>query len=83
MPGYDDAHDASAPVAPFSNSTDGDAWEGRWCENCAHLDDCPLLTLALIGRTPAQWRSVNPGGTHDKYECTLYEQAAGAPDARG
>jgi hypothetical protein len=82
MPSLDDAYEQAAPIAPFSNSTDGDGWTRRWCENCVHEADCPLLLTAMIARTPAQWRSVNPGGTHDMYDCSMYEQAEGAPNAR-
>lgn len=47
--------------APFSNSTEGESWFAAWCATCARdafADQgkgCPLLTVAMCGRTPAEW----------------------------
>lgn len=61
---------------PFSNSTDGDAWTGRWCESCALNvnDDCPLLTVALLGKTPFGWITVNRMSLSRQYLCAEYKE---------
>jgi hypothetical protein len=45
---------------PFSNGTEGYAWMGNWCDECVHNDEetekyCPILTVALLSKTPAEW----------------------------
>ena len=56
---YDEAYAAARDEAAFSNGTEGDAWMGAWCERCVHdIDDgpgCPLVLVAYMGRTPAEW----------------------------
>ena len=80
------------PGSPFSNGTEGYAWMGNWCERCTNNDEetelwCPLLTVALLGKTPVEWieqpwRSWNDanGVEHppapslgDKYHCIEFE----------
>lgn len=63
----DDPHQLWAEARdqpPFSNGTEGDGWMDANCSTCIHdkparEDDyanaCPLLLIALTGRTPAQW----------------------------
>ncbi|HEX2551560.1 MAG TPA: hypothetical protein VHK64_08195, partial [Nocardioidaceae bacterium] len=51
-----DARDGS----PFSNGTEGYAWMENWCGECVHNDEetetyCPILSVALLGQTPAEW----------------------------
>lgn len=48
------------PSRPFSNGTEGYAWMANWCDECVHNDEeaelwCPILTVALLGSTPAEW----------------------------
>ncbi|RJQ68101.1 hypothetical protein D5S17_32890 [Pseudonocardiaceae bacterium YIM PH 21723] len=61
---YDEAYDRSRPGSPFSNGTMGYAWEAQWCARCLRdapfragitVQGCPLLLIALAGRTPAEW----------------------------
>lgn len=67
-----DATDGS----PFSNSTEGEGWmgSGHGCYSCVNDDEaaqryCPLLSLALTGRTPAEWERT---GLSD-YRCSEFE----------
>lgn len=59
---------------PFSNGTEGTAWEAAWCQNCVHEHDenhgpdgvvgpgCMYLTNALTHRIPLIWQPFgNPG----------------------
>jgi hypothetical protein len=54
-------------VPPFSNGTSGKIWMGGWCDRC--LVDAPfrngingtggpVLLVALMGKTPAEWLEV-------------------------
>lgn len=54
---------AEACSTPFSNGTEGDAWQYAWCRHCArdhemHDDTgpgCGLLCTAFIGEWPEGW----------------------------
>lgn len=50
----------ATPERAFSNGTEGYAWMDRWCYECVHNDEatekwCPILTVALLGKTPVEW----------------------------
>lgn len=64
MLGHDQLYDESRDARPFANSTEGYGWFAANCETCIHDkparrgdegNGCPLILLALVGRTPAQW----------------------------
>jgi hypothetical protein len=82
---------AARPGRPFSNGTEGYAWMGSWCDECVHNDEetelwCPILTVALLGKTPAEWVEQpwgqipgRPEGETapsltDRYHCTEFQQ---------
>ncbi|MFI5541997.1 hypothetical protein ACIA5H_37105 [Nocardia sp. NPDC051900] len=62
-----DEYERTALVgAPFSNSTESEVWFYNVCagggveaRRCVNDDDefnpCPLVTLAVLGQTPAEW----------------------------
>lgn len=58
---YEEAWEHAVDRRPFSNGTEGYAWMDNWCYRCKndgdHLDDpgCPLVLVALMGRTPSEW----------------------------
>lgn len=64
MKAADEYESTALDGAPFSNSTDSEIWfynvcrgggvEARRCVNDDN-DDCPLITLAVIGQTPVEW----------------------------
>lgn len=68
---------------PFSNGTEGYAWQDQWCCECTHDDEatelwCPILTVAILGKTPVEWIE-QEWGEHgptlgDTYHCTEFEQ---------
>lgn len=79
---YETAYAASTPEPPFSNGTEYYDWSARWCDNCAQEDEfirsgkglgCPLLMVALLGRTPVEWREGDSLARwrHDYY-CTEF-----------
>lgn len=53
---------------PFSNGYEGESWESIWCEDCIHYDDCPLLSVAVFGRTPHAWKMRDIGALN-RYTC--------------
>ncbi|WP_063039676.1 hypothetical protein [Nocardia pseudovaccinii] len=66
MKSADEYYDTALVGAPFSNSTDSEIWFYNVCRGggvearrCVNDDDefnpCPLITLAVIGQTPAEW----------------------------
>jgi hypothetical protein len=65
--------------AAFSNGFEGQSWMNLWCEDgCRNHPDCPLLDVALLGRTPAQWVLRDPGGLN-RYTCEQYSEALDEP----
>lgn len=61
---FDDAFKRSRDQAPFSNGTEGYGWMANWCDRCLRDapfqrmgkgSGCPLLQVALLDRTPAEW----------------------------
>lgn len=59
---------------PFANGFEGESWMSLWCEDgCVNQPDCPLLVVALLGRTPKQWEDKEPGSLN-RYECHVYEE---------
>lgn len=56
----DEIDAAATEGSPFSNGSEGYAWMDRWCDECANNDEetekwCPILSVALLGKTPAEW----------------------------
>lgn len=61
---------------PFSNGTEGDGWVYANCGTCWHDREqrnteilgpgCPLVMVALNGRTPIQWLD-GPRDNHGRY----------------
>lgn len=76
-----DARDGS----PFSNGTEGMAWMENWCERCVHDDEernvfCPLVTVAMLGKTPAEWIEEKPFSLGDRYTCVEFRDQDGPGD---
>lgn len=66
------SHDGRA----FANGHEGDAWMGLWCLDCVQdQDQCPLIGVALLGRTPAAWQDRDPGSLN-RYICNEYQENA-------
>lgn len=68
--GVDALFDQARTERPFSNADQGEAWMARWCGRCVHDRParqmtgagCPLVLVAVMGRTPAQWLTPNGDG---------------------
>lgn len=61
---YEDALARSRDVPAFSNGTEGEVWMANWCHRCLRdapfrngiaKSGCPLILVALMDRTPAEW----------------------------
>lgn len=58
-----DAYERARDEMPFSNSDEGYGWMANWCDRCIHdgcglgkdQPQCPLILVALLDRTPAEW----------------------------
>jgi hypothetical protein len=91
MRSYEEAMAASKDEPAFSNGTEGYAWMANWCDECVNNDEetelwCPLLTVALLQRTPVEWveqpwgqvKGAPEGETAprlgDTYHCTEFRQ---------
>lgn len=86
---YDEARDE----APFSNGTEGDGWLSANCSTCIHdkparngddANGCPLILVALMGRTPIQWMEGprSPEGyisIANQYRCIEYRHEDDGP----
>lgn len=81
LPSFDDATSRASDRPAFSNGTEGDAWMENWCYRCVHEADpdetgaCPLLTVAMLGQTPAEWLEDSPGSLGQQYRCIEFEAA--------
>lgn len=63
--------------APFANGFEWDHWSNVWCDRCSHYDDCPIILVALHGRTPAEWTNRQDNSLIDRYQCTEFEPSKG------
>ncbi len=61
---FDDVWSRAKDAPAFSNGDEGQAFESNWCGRCLHdapfrngltLTGCPILTVAVLGRTPVEW----------------------------
>lgn len=67
----DEEYEQAVDHPAFSNGAEGETWMAVWCATCVRdEDECPLVGVAIFGRTPVQWISRNPQGMRDKYVCT-------------
>ena len=80
---YEEAWAAAREGSPFSNGTEGFAWEENWCARCVHDAEfrrtgdgsgCVLMQVALLGRTPVEWidQTANGHRLGDTYQCTEF-----------
>lgn len=74
MQSLDDEFDRAISKQPFANGFEGDSWTAAWCYSCKLESTCPLIMIAVLGRTPVQWEEVNPGGLSDRYRCSEYDE---------
>lgn len=83
MDDFDTAWEHAHEGSPFSNGTDWEIWSYNNCETCAHDADtrtgdaplsagCPLIAVALLGRTPREWIPGEGKYCGDAYNCVMY-----------
>lgn len=59
---------------PFANGFEGESWMNLWCWDCqVDEDECPLIGVAMLGRTPAAWALRDPAGLN-RYTCNEYQE---------
>jgi hypothetical protein len=76
---FDEVMARSRDGSPFSNGTEGDSWTANWCDRCLvdapfrnglkGATGCPILVVALCGRTPAEWLD-GPRDEQGRYSMT-------------
>ena len=89
LPSYGEAWESAADKPPFSNGSMGEIWSYGNCERCVNDgmgagDDepqCPLILVALMGRTPAGWTDRNP--PLGDYACPWFRERAETPPPAG
>lgn len=72
---YDEEYERAHDVSPFSNGFEGETWMDLWCVDCAKEPDCPLLVVALMGRTPRPWTERQPMSLN-RYTCHEYDDVS-------
>jgi hypothetical protein len=68
LPSYDDAFERAAAGPAFSNNDMWECFAERACYRCSNdgigagrdEPQCPLILVALTGRTPAEWTDQEP-----------------------
>jgi hypothetical protein len=85
--------------SPFSNGTEGEVWTYQWCGRCLReapyrsglkgSTGCPLILVALSGRTPSEWlEQRDENGLYsmeDQYHCIEFRgpgEGGGEPKPR-
>lgn len=86
---YDRLYEESREGSPFSNSSQGYGWMANNCDRCVHDkparqgnegQGCPLILLALVGRTPAQWLTASDDDwVFANFQCTEFRDENGGP----
>lgn len=71
----DDEFDRSVDKPPFSNGFEGESWMRIWCEECIHEPRCPLILIAMCGRTPHPWEEIDRASLTHRYTCHEFEQS--------
>lgn len=74
-PEYDDAAARASARAPFANGFEWDHWSDGNCYRCVHEETCPLILVAMLGKTPAEWEPGKPGHLGEQYRCACFQQA--------
>jgi hypothetical protein len=84
---HEEAMAAATDGTPFSNSTQWELWADRHCFGCKVDTDesCPLVLVALSGKTPAEWTApTEQQRLQSDYDCAEFipavdEKPAPAP----
>lgn len=79
---YDEIDRDARDGSPFSNSTSGEIWMSQWCHRCKNDspelvdkgEGCPLILIALCGKTPVEW---HPQEGIQDYHCIEFRDERG------
>lgn len=93
MDDYDTLYERAKDEPAFSNGTEGYGWMEHWCDRCFYdkpardgdgTEGCPLVLVALMQRTPAEWLPGDHGSIADRYTCVMYrhEDDGGDPEPK-
>ncbi len=52
----------------FTDDAQFESWSRIWCQDCVVGATCPLVDVALLGRTPAAWTERDPASLN-RYTC--------------
>lgn len=71
MKTFDEAMATAIDRRPFSNNTEWEVWSYNHCDDCFHVETCPLILVALHGKTPVEWPRDEDGELGDCSEFVL------------
>lgn len=83
MPTYEQAMLTARDGTPFSNHTMWEIWADQWCYRCTKDSEelvdqgkgCPLIMVALMRKTPAQWTTATEKDeVYGNYHCSEFEE---------
>ncbi|MFI6496856.1 hypothetical protein [Nonomuraea typhae] len=81
LPTYEEAYARAREGSPFSNGFEGECWMDSNCYRCVNDaatrrgdwdNGCPLILVALLGKTPAEWLTKNRSSLGDQYTCLYF-----------
>lgn len=97
VPDFNDAFERALDKRPFSNGDEGYGWMWANCDQCVHdrparqdhpENGCPLIMVALLDKTPAEWldqKQMGPGGIQlpfrieSQYHCMYWRSEDDGP----
>jgi hypothetical protein len=88
LPTFDEANTKAREGSPFSNGTEGECWMANNCHRCVHdapvrRDEwdkgCPLILVAYLGKTPAEWLEKDRSRLGDQYTCMYFRDENDGP----
>ncbi|GIH26018.1 hypothetical protein Aph01nite_43280 [Acrocarpospora phusangensis] len=81
LPTYEEAYAKALDRPAFSNGTESECWFESNCYRCVHdapfqrgtaTEGCPLIMVAYMERTPAEWMEKNRSRLGDQYTCIYF-----------
>jgi hypothetical protein len=88
VPTFDEANAKAREGSPFSNGFEGEHWMANNCHRCIHdkpardgsdPTGCPLILVAYLGKTPAEWLEKNRSSLGDQYTCLYFRDENDGP----
>jgi hypothetical protein len=93
MDDFDTCFERALDKPAFSNSDEGLGWLDANCSRCAHdrparqgreSEGCPLILVAFMERTPAEWLEGDRSSIAGRYTCVMFrhEDDGGDPEPK-